>query len=231
MSSYLSVRPLTIILASLIGFGLSSCAVYDGQARAGFVYTMPPTGVAYYDYWYYPNAQVYYDTGRHVYFYLSSGGSWLEVRVLPPALRARLGVHVSVRSRYARPYRDYNEHRRKYPPRYRETPYPPARHGGSGSPYPHNYAPPVKQAPNQYEQRRERDNRQREENRQAPRFQLAPPLKKAPAQDSPRSPRRDNSGKTTQDRKRKDDKDNRSDRRRDRNQQDDQDRYRRYDRQ
>lgn len=230
MPSYFSVRPLTIVLASLIGFGLSGCAVYDGHARGGYIYT-PSAGIAYYDYWYYPNAQVYYDTGRHVYFYLSSGGSWVEVRVLPYALRARLGTHVSIRSRYARPYREHNEHIRKYPSRYRETPYPPARHGGSGSPYPHTYsAPPVKQAPNQYEQRRERDNRQREENRQAPRFQLAPPLKKAPAQDSTRSPRRDNSGKATRDEKQKGYKDNRSQRQRDRDQQDDQDRYRRYDR-
>lgn len=186
MPFYPSTRNFALLLAGLLGTGLGGCAVY-GQpyAGGGYVQTMPPAGIAYYDYWYYPGVQVYYDINRHVYFYLSSSG-WLEVRVLPPALRARLGRHVPIHSRYARPYREHNDHRRKYPSNYREAP-PPSRNNGGRSPYPHNYYPPaqapVKKAPQQYryERRQDQEYQRREEHREQPRYQQQGPLKRPPA--------------------------------------------------
>lgn len=232
MPQYPSVRILSIVLLSLLGACLSSCAVYDGPYRGGYMQTMPPAGIAYYDYWYYPGVQVYYDINRHVYFYLGSSG-WIQVRVLPPTLRARLGGYVPIHSRYARPYREYNEHRRKYPPRYREVPRPPARHNGGSSPYPHNYypryQPPVKKAPEQYqrEQRHEQEYQRREYNRERPRYQQAP-LKKAPADNRRGSQRKDTqSGKSSRDNKQKDNKHKASERGRSKDQRDDEDRDRR----
>lgn len=241
MPFYPSVRTLTLLLAGLLGASLGGCAVYDRPYASGYVQTMPPAGIAYYDYWYYPGVQVYYDINRHVYFYLGSSG-WVEVRVLPPALRARLGHYVPLHSRYARPYRDYNEHRRKYPPNYyRETPRPPARHNGGSSPYPHNYYPqaPLKKPPEQYqrdrryepEYQRRQDNRyqqeyrQREDQRGQPRYQQAP-VKKPPADDKRNSHGKDKqSGKSDKDSKSRNNKDKASGR--DRDQRRDQDREQR----
>lgn len=113
-------RIFTFALTSLVALGLSSCVVYDRPYGPGYVRQVPPpVGVGYYDYWYYPDAQVYFDTNRRVYFYFSNQ-RWVETRVLPPYWRSRMHNYVPIHSRHERPYIEYREHSIKYPPRVRE---------------------------------------------------------------------------------------------------------------
>lgn len=135
MSHIPSARMLNVALAIVFGLSLSACVVQSGPPRAGYVYPGPPASVVYFDYWYYPDVQVYFDTGRGLYFYYSNN-RWIETRVLPPYWRARLGAHVRIHSRYNRPYIEHGAHSRNYPPpapkkyripEYRDRTSPPSR--------------------------------------------------------------------------------------------------------
>jgi len=159
MPRHAFVRYVTIALLSLIGLSLSGCVVTPRPY--GYVRTAPPPAVAYYDYWYYPSVQVYFDVNRGLYFYLTSNRGWVETRSLPPALRVRLGGYVPIHSRFRQPYREHGEHRRAYPPQYRVDRYPPERHDGDRVPYP-NYqpAPPQKEPPRTWRELNERQENQ-----------------------------------------------------------------------
>lgn len=79
----------------------------------------PPHAKAYghrakHRYHYYPDAHVYFDTGRGVYFYLSDG-RWSMTASLPTQLKVSLGGHVSLEMEVDRPYVEFEEHKRKYP--------------------------------------------------------------------------------------------------------------------
>lgn len=137
-------RPISSIavfsLFCLAGAILSGCVVANRPSGYGYMY--PGPGPVLYDYRYYPSAQVYYDINRGVYFYLSTGGVWIETRSLPSALRIRLGTYVPIHSRYARPYREYDKHRRAYPPRYRERERQQERREDDRRSYPRYQQPP-----------------------------------------------------------------------------------------
>lgn len=145
MQHYPSVRIINIALIILAGLGLSSCAVYDRPYRPGYIQSSPPpVTVGYYDYWYYPDVQVYFDFNRQVYFYFTNN-RWVEARVLPPYWRSRLGGYVPIRSRYIQPYREHPDFSRKYPPHYRDERRPPEHRDDRNAPpsrnlpYPHDY--------------------------------------------------------------------------------------------
>ncbi|MEJ2360993.1 MAG: hypothetical protein P8Z75_06145 [Gammaproteobacteria bacterium] len=244
MPLYPSTRIVLIGLAAAASLSLGGCAV-NGRpyVSAGYVYG-GPAGVAYFDYWYYPGVRVYYDIHRHVYFY-PSNGSWVQVRVLPPALRARLGRHVVVKSRYQRPYREYNEHHRRYPEYYYQPPqkkqpeqyrYVPRR-DNRREPQDYRYQPPQKTQPEQYryvpqrdnqgsrqhEQRREEHNTQRNYQRDRQNYLYQPPAKKAaPAKDNRRSHDKGKSDKGDKNKNQKQRDDRRPDGRRDRGDRNDQ---------
>lgn len=153
MQHYASVRIINIVLAMLAGLGLSSCVAYDRPYGPGYGHAAPPATVVYYSYWYYPNVQVYFDVNRQIYFYFSNN-RWVQARVLPPTLRARLGSYVPIHSRYNQPYIEHHEHSRKYPPHSRAERYPPSRYDehpappGHSGPMPHGgYQVPYKQPP------------------------------------------------------------------------------------
>lgn len=66
-------------------------------------------------YRYYPDAYVYYDTGRSVYFYMDNG-AWRMSVSLPGFIR--LGsAYVSLEMDIGEPYRHHYEHREQYPPK------------------------------------------------------------------------------------------------------------------
>lgn len=67
------------------------------------------------EYRYYPRSGIYFDTSRGVYYYYSDG-RWRVSVELPRRFRVRLGEHVTVEAHAEEPWRDYEEHRRKYPP-------------------------------------------------------------------------------------------------------------------
>jgi len=70
---------------------------------------------AKYQYHYYPDTSVYYDTGRSVYFYLNSSGAWRMTVSLPRSLQIRLGDNVTIQMESDRPYSEYYQHKKKYP--------------------------------------------------------------------------------------------------------------------
>lgn len=79
----------------------------------------PPHARAYghrgkHHYHYYPDAYIYFDTGRQVYFYLENG-SWAMSVSLPTHLHINLDSRVSIEMDVDRPYVRYEEHRKKYP--------------------------------------------------------------------------------------------------------------------
>lgn len=120
-----------ILLTTLVASThLSGCylSARGGHGHAGVIAVPPPVTVvsappphakAYghrsrYHYRYYPDTQVYFDTGRGVYFYLDNGSWTMSVR-LPDSLRVDLGSGVSLELETDRPYSYFDEHRKKYP--------------------------------------------------------------------------------------------------------------------
>ncbi len=68
------------------------------------------------DYHYFPDADVYYDDGAEIYFYLEDG-EWRMEAKLPRRLRVRLGDYVEITVEGDnKPYVHHKKHKRKYPP-------------------------------------------------------------------------------------------------------------------
>lgn len=67
----------------------------------------------HYRYYYYPDAAVYFDLDRNLYFYMDGG--WKSAARLPRHMRARLYDPVSLTMDQDRPYVRYKEHRKTYP--------------------------------------------------------------------------------------------------------------------
>lgn len=90
---------------------------YEEPARSGGPPPWAPAhGYRAKKYRYYPSAQVYYDTGRGVYFYYSNG-SWEVSASLPNRFRVRLsGDHVTLEMNTERPYEYHSEVVKRYPP-------------------------------------------------------------------------------------------------------------------
>lgn len=70
---------------------------------------------AKHSYHYYPASEVYFDSGRGMYFYLS-GSNWQMSARLPVSLQARLGEHVTIEMDSDKPYTEHKAHKSKYPP-------------------------------------------------------------------------------------------------------------------
>lgn len=66
-----------------------------------------------YTYRYYPDAQVYFDINRKVYFYFEGRG-WKASVTLPK--RIKLAGHVTIEMDTDSPYKEFKSHRTKYPP-------------------------------------------------------------------------------------------------------------------
>ena len=70
---------------------------------------------AKHNYRYYPSSEVYFDTGKGVYFYLS-GSNWTTSINLPSSLKVSLGSHVSIEMDSGKPYTKHSQHKSSYPP-------------------------------------------------------------------------------------------------------------------
>jgi hypothetical protein len=70
---------------------------------------------AKYQYRYYPDRSVYYDTSRKIYFYLQ-GSNWEFGASLPASFRAGLGDFVNLEMDTGKPYLYHGQHVKKYPP-------------------------------------------------------------------------------------------------------------------
>ena len=107
-------------LTPLFIAGCSTHAVHPGGPVVVQKGGPPPHAPAYgrrakYNYYYYPDVRVYFDTGRHVYFYFERS-VWRESEHLPQYLRAELGHYVTIEMDTNRPYMENMEHVKKYPP-------------------------------------------------------------------------------------------------------------------
>lgn len=72
---------------------------------------------AKYQYWYYPDASVYFDVNRGVYFYME-GSDWRMGVSLPSHYRERLHEHVIMELDTDRPYIYFEQHKREHPPKH-----------------------------------------------------------------------------------------------------------------
>ncbi len=70
---------------------------------------------AKHEYRYYPDAFVYYDVYRNIYFYMD-GGTWRMTATLPGSYDARLGGYVVIDLDTDSPYEYFERHRHEYPP-------------------------------------------------------------------------------------------------------------------
>ena len=70
---------------------------------------------AKYTYRYYPSSCIYFDACRKVYFYLE-GNNWTASVSLPSDVQLQLGGYVTLEMDTDRPYTQFKEHQRKYPP-------------------------------------------------------------------------------------------------------------------
>ena len=69
-----------------------------------------------FQYHYFPNAQVYFDLDRKLYFYVSAN-RWKASVSLPEYFRRRLDdYHVSLEMEIAKPYQEYRSHKKRFPP-------------------------------------------------------------------------------------------------------------------
>lgn len=107
-----------LLLISVLAMVLfSGCVVVAPQShRHGPRDNAPAYGHhSQYRYYYYPDAAVYYDPDRDLYFYLDDG--WRSAERLPIRFLRLLGDRVLLSMDSARPYSRYGEHRKAYPSR------------------------------------------------------------------------------------------------------------------
>ncbi len=76
---------------------------------------------AKYSYRYYPAEEVYYDTGRRIYFYIE-GDVWVSDALLPYRLRISLGDYETVEMYSDTPYEYHEKHKRKYKKKHKVPP-------------------------------------------------------------------------------------------------------------
>ncbi len=66
-------------------------------------------------YRYYPSSQIYFDTGKGVYFFLKNG-SWTMSASLPGGIRISVNDFVTLEMDHDRPYTYHADVQKKYPP-------------------------------------------------------------------------------------------------------------------
>lgn len=112
-----------VLLALLVSAGLFGCMAVHVDERPAYVAKEPgppPWAPAHgyrakHRYYYYPDALVYYDMDRKVYFY-PSGGEWRMSAALPPAIRLDVRSYTLLEMDADRPYVHHSQVTQKYPP-------------------------------------------------------------------------------------------------------------------
>jgi len=111
-----------IVLMSVFGLlFLTGCETVGGGLIVDTGYGYPPSHAPAYGrrihhrYYYYPEAEFYFDIGRNMYFYLDSNAQWTFSARLPLRLRSHLSSsHVEIEMDDDRPYRRHKFYRNKY---------------------------------------------------------------------------------------------------------------------
>lgn len=104
------------LYAGLLGAAFGGLLLFTGCADVAYE---GGVGVAYYDYDYYPDCDVYFCPDRHIYYWYEGGG-WRSGGSLPShyVLRADLRQHMQLHSQ--QPWTEYRPARVSPPPERRE---------------------------------------------------------------------------------------------------------------
>jgi hypothetical protein len=97
-------------------FGLS--VILTGCVYDPFYYGPPPHShysPYYYDYYFYPSVQVYFQFTTGYYFYRDRG-VWARARVLPPRIIINARDRIRIKVESEKPYLKFPEHSRIYKP-------------------------------------------------------------------------------------------------------------------
>lgn len=101
-------RPVTASIALIITIiFLSSCAANAGYRH----YDYEPSPSRSFDYHYYPNAHVYFDSRQHLYHYHHKQRGWQSVKKLPKYIHIDKHRQYPVRSNHRKPWK--NQHLQK----------------------------------------------------------------------------------------------------------------------
>jgi hypothetical protein len=99
-----------------LGWGSESKISHPDVVKGGPPPHAPAHGYrAKYTYRYYPSSCIYFDACRKVYFYLE-GDNWRTSVLLPRDIQLQLGSYVTLEMNTDKPYTQFKEHKRKYPP-------------------------------------------------------------------------------------------------------------------
>jgi hypothetical protein len=122
-------RSLILLLPAVVFFGVGGCTGthilvgnypehhYEDPKRGG---GPPPWAPAHghrakYNYQYYPSTQIYYDTGRSIYFYFNNG-EWRASKRLPGQIQLGSGHNITLGMNTDKPYQHHSEVIKRYPP-------------------------------------------------------------------------------------------------------------------
>ena len=101
-------KPVTASIALIITIiFLSSCAANAGYRH----YDYEPSPSRSFDYHYYPNAHIYFDSRQHLYHYHHKQRGWQSVKKLPKYIHIDKHRHYPVRSNHRKPWK--NQHLQK----------------------------------------------------------------------------------------------------------------------
>lgn len=113
-----------VVVCTLSLLFLPGCPHIGGTVRVGggsYIDHTPPAHAPAHGhrrnhrYHYYPNAEIYFDIGRNMYFYLDSGNRWSFSADLPLRLRSHLhSGYVEIEMDDDRPYSRHKSHKKKY---------------------------------------------------------------------------------------------------------------------
>jgi len=117
----------TILLGTIITVGLFSTSKaqsayddqYNGQYNDQYSYSQPAPAYGDQSFYYYPDANVYYDVNCNKYIY-NNGGGWLTVNVLPSNICLTNIPRFTVYHRGPQVWLDNAVHMRNYRPAYRQ---------------------------------------------------------------------------------------------------------------
>jgi len=125
MKRLMTKQLLTLLGCGLFMVSLNACSVNRGGIHVGdrrpvVKHGPPPHApahgyIAKHMYYYYPEAYVYFDISRQVYFFLE-GDRWRMSVSLPHSVYVRLGDHVAIEMNSDKPYTQFHSHKKKYPP-------------------------------------------------------------------------------------------------------------------
>lgn len=120
MTQLLVLLSCGVLIISFTGCSLKSAGMGIQLGERGPIGGPPPHAPAHgyrakHAYEYYPDAYVYFDISRKLYFYLD-GDTWRMSVSLPDRLRLRLGEHVTIEMDSDTPYSYFDSHKKKYPP-------------------------------------------------------------------------------------------------------------------